>query len=203
MLGSNGRQRYPTIEHRAVIVAEIIASRFFNVIRLLDRAVPLIAIQLSAFRMNDEVVLRFTRVLDTYEFGAVPEEEEAVEPADREYWEKKSGQASLTVVDLIKALTPTTNGEPRVTYNKTHITLGTRGYNFCWFHPRKAGHCHIKIKVGAEKRPDVVRRLEGALIDTGKQSGNSIRLLIDTKQIHENRELIDDVLRIAEEWSHR
>jgi hypothetical protein len=34
------RQRYPTLEHRAVIVAEEITSRFFNVIRLLNRAVP-------------------------------------------------------------------------------------------------------------------------------------------------------------------
>jgi hypothetical protein len=35
------RQRYPTLEHRAVIVAEEITSRFFNVIRLLNRAVPI------------------------------------------------------------------------------------------------------------------------------------------------------------------
>ena len=71
------RQRYPTLEHRAVIVAEEITSRFFNVIRLLNRAVPILAIQLSAFRFGDEVVLQFIRVLDTYEFGAEPEEEPA------------------------------------------------------------------------------------------------------------------------------
>jgi hypothetical protein len=197
------RQRYPTIEHRAVIVAEIITARFFNVIRLLNRAVPLIAIQLSAFRIDDEVVLQFTRVLDTYEFGAVPEEEEAAEPADRGYWEKKASLESLAVVDSIAALTPTTNGEPRVTYNRHHIALGTSGYNFCWYNPRKAAHCHIKIKIGAEKRPDAVKRFEEALIDTGKQSRNSIRLLLNTKEIQENRERIADVLRMAEEWSHR
>jgi len=44
------RQRYPTYEHRAVIVAEEITARYFNVIRLLNRAVPLIAIQLTAIR---------------------------------------------------------------------------------------------------------------------------------------------------------
>ena len=69
------RQRYPTLEHRAVILAETITSRFFNVIRLLNRAVPIIAIQLSAFRFDDEVVLHFTRVLDTYQFGAEAEED--------------------------------------------------------------------------------------------------------------------------------
>src|SRR2546422_5830940 len=77
------RQRYPTLEHRAVIVAEEITSRFFNVIRLLNRAVPIIGIQLSAFRVNDEIVLHFTRVLDTYEFGAEPDEDEPAELVDR------------------------------------------------------------------------------------------------------------------------
>src|ERR1700676_1063096 len=42
------RQRRPTSEHRAVIVAENITSRFFNVLRLLNRSVPMIAIQLGA-----------------------------------------------------------------------------------------------------------------------------------------------------------
>lgn len=125
------RQRYPTIEHRAVIVAEEITARFFNVIRLLNRAVPIIAIQLSAFRIGDEVVLQFMRVLDTYEFGGEPEDEESAEPVDRGYWEKKASHESLAVIDSIKGLTSTTDGEPRVTYNKHHIALGTSGYNFC------------------------------------------------------------------------
>ena len=85
------RQRYPTLEHRAVIVAEEITSRFFNVIRLLNRAIPIMAIQLSAFRIDQDVVLQFTRVLDTYEFGAEPEEGRSwPSPVDREYWEKRT-----------------------------------------------------------------------------------------------------------------
>lgn len=140
------RQRYPTIEHRAVIVAEEITSRFFNVIRLLNRAVPIIAIQLSAFKFDDEVVLQFIRVLDTYEFGADPEEEEIAQPVDRGYWEKRSNADSLAVIEMIRGLTPTSKGEPRLTYNRHHIALGTSGYNFCWFHPSKSclplSHAH-------------------------------------------------------------
>jgi RecB family endonuclease NucS len=53
------RQRYPTYDHRAVIVAEEITARFFNIIRLLNRAVPLIALQLTAIPIgNDEIVLQ-------------------------------------------------------------------------------------------------------------------------------------------------
>jgi hypothetical protein len=39
------RQRRPSFTHHAVIVAEHITSRFFNVLRLLNRAVPMIAVQ--------------------------------------------------------------------------------------------------------------------------------------------------------------
>src|SRR5207244_224695 len=115
----------------------------------------------------DEVVLQFIRVLDIYdEVGGEPEEEGGAELVDRAYWEKKSRPESLAVVESIKALTPTTKGEPKITYNKYHIAMGTSGYNFCWFHPRKVTtNCHMHIKVGAEKRPEIIARLEKAGIE--------------------------------------
>jgi hypothetical protein len=61
----------------------------------------------------------------------------------------------------------------------------------------------MQIKVGAEKRPDVVKKLEEAGIETGQQSRNSVRLLLNTKYIQDHRDLITDVIRVAEEWSHR
>jgi len=198
------RQRYPTIEHRAVIVAEEIVSRFFNVIRLLNRAIPMIAIQLSAFRFNDEVVLQFTRVLDTYEFSAEPEEDSTADLVDRSYWEKKAKSESLAVVDAVKGLTPKSNGEIRITYNKHHIALGTTGYNFCWFHPRRvASHCHMHIKVGLDTRQEIINRLEEAGIEAENEGNNSIRLHLSLKDITDHREIIDNVIKTAEEWSHR
>jgi len=95
-----------------VIIAEEITSRFFNVIRLLNRAVPIIAIQLSAFQIDQNIILQFIRVLDTYEFGAEPEDEGPVELVDRAFWEKKATPKSLAVVDGVKALVPNEKGEP-------------------------------------------------------------------------------------------
>lgn len=54
------RIRYPKLEHRAVIVAEDITNRFFNIISLLNRAVPIIAIQMNALQIEDKFVLSFT-----------------------------------------------------------------------------------------------------------------------------------------------
>jgi hypothetical protein len=198
------RQRYPMLEHRAVIVAEVITARFFNVIRLLNRAVPIIAIQLSAFRFADEIVPLFTRVLDTYEFGAEPEEEDSAEQVDRAYWEKKTKPESLAFVDAIKKLTPTDKGDARITYNKHHIALGTSGYNFCWFYPRKTiAHSHMNLKVGADNRPEIIKKLEDVGIEAEDHKSDSVRIHLTSKEIQENQAVISDALRVAEEFSHK
>jgi hypothetical protein len=91
-----------------------------------------------AFQFGDEVVLQFIRVLDIYdEVSGEPEEEEGAELVDRGYWEKKSRPESLAVVESIKALTPTTKGEPKLTYNKHHIALRTSGSIFVGFIPER------------------------------------------------------------------
>ena len=198
------RQRYPTLEHRAVIVAEEITARFFNVIRLLNRAIPMLAIQLSAFVIDESIVLHFTRVLDTYEFGADVEDEESGERADRAYWEKRASRESLEIVDSLLSLVHAAKEEQRVTYNRGHIAIGTSGYNFVWCHPRRASsHCHLHVKVPADQRPNLIEKLEGVGIDAANRGRSAIRLRITKKDINENRAALEELLRVAEEHSLR
>lgn len=194
------RQRFPLVEHRAVIVAEEITSRFFNVIRLLNRAVPLIAIQLSAFQIGEEVVLQFLRVLDTYEFGEGDGEIDPSELTDRAYWEKKAKPEALTAVDAVVSLIK----EPRVTYNKTHIAVGTSGYLFAWFFPKKvAAHCLVRIKVGSEARPGLLAKLEEAGLEAESRGQVAIQMFLKPAQISQHSDLIAQVMQAAEQWSHR
>lgn len=51
------RKRYPQYDHCAVIVAEDITSRFLNVISLFNGTIPLIAIQMQALRIGENVTL--------------------------------------------------------------------------------------------------------------------------------------------------
>lgn len=67
----------------AVIVAEEITARSFNVISLFNGFIPIIAIQVSAIEMGEAVTLVFTTVLDRTTLGA-EEDEEQDEPADPE-----------------------------------------------------------------------------------------------------------------------
>ena len=147
------RQRFPAYDHRAVIVAEEITSRFFNVIRLLNHAVPIIALQLNAFTVDAAVVLHFTKVLDVLQ-ETKDDEEEGGEPVDRRDWERKAGPESLAVLDQVVAMVKQDIAAPRVTWNKNHVALGTSGYNFCWFYPGKSTpHCNTQFG----RKPRTVR----------------------------------------------
>src|SRR5262245_58772910 len=72
------RKRYPQYDHTAVIVAEEITSRFLNVIGLFNGFIPLVAIQMQAFKLGDQVSLVFTTVLNEIRLGLVDEEEEEI-----------------------------------------------------------------------------------------------------------------------------
>ena len=195
------RQRYPDYDHRAVIVAEEITARFFNVIRLLNRAVPLIAVQLNALVVDDALVLHFTKVLDVYR-ETDQEDQVAGEQVDRRYWEKRASEGSLATLDHIVGMVQASIGPPRVTYNKNHIALGTTGVNFCWFHPpREAGHCHLRVRASSESRDDIIKSFsETGLYVRPFQSG-LITFKLAVVDVERHRLLIEETFRVCERQS--
>jgi hypothetical protein len=163
------RRRFLSKDHVAVIIAEEITNRFFNVIALLNRTIPIIAIQLSAIKYDDKIMLNFTRVLDIYE---EPEEEEteAAEAADRSYWENKANERSLALFDHVIKILGDMGLQPRITYNRGHIAIGTLRKNFAWFHPRKKeSYCHFDIRVGEDNVGRVKELLENSGIGYTKK----------------------------------
>lgn len=59
------RKRYQRYDHVAVTFAEKITGRFLNVIQLFNDNIPIIALQLSAYKKSyGELALIFTKVLD-------------------------------------------------------------------------------------------------------------------------------------------
>jgi hypothetical protein len=195
------RQRYPAYDHRAVIVAEEITARFFNVIRLLNRAVPLIAIQLNALTVSDAMVLHFTKVLDVYQEAEV-EDELAGGQVDRRYWDKRASSGSLAALDRIVALVQSTTTPPRVTYNKNHIALGTTGVNFCWFHPPKeAGHCHLRVRARADSRDEIIRKFADTGLYVRPFQNELITFKLAVADVDRYRPLIEETLKICEAQS--
>jgi hypothetical protein len=125
-----------------------------------------------------------------------------VELVDRGYWEKKSAPASLAMVDKILSMLQGQGIQPRVTYNRHHIAVGTTGRNFCWLRPRRTpGYCHIEFRVTAEARDSVLSSLQTAGIDATPWRSKNIAFRITAKSLEEQSNLVTDALKRAEEAS--
>lgn len=196
------RQRYPTQDYRAVIVAEEITSRFYNVIRLLNRAVPLIALQLVAFQIDkDQIAIHAIKVLDIFQ-EADPVEDMPSDQVDRRYWEKRTTAASLEALDKVIALVSTEISSARVTYNKNHIALGTGGRNFCWFHPKKvATHCHVRVRCTEETREAEILPFEETGLYVRPFQRDLITLKLSAKDIVAHHAILLTLLKNCESAS--
>ena len=94
------RRRYPAYDHIAVLVAEEVTSRFLNVIGLLSGSIPLVAIQLNALQVDENLVLDFVKVLDQRELRE-DDAETAIGKVDRQWWESRKGAGSLGLCDKL------------------------------------------------------------------------------------------------------
>lgn len=133
------RKRFPGCDHVAVIVAEEITSRFFNVISLFNSSIPLIAIKMTAIENPDgSIGLLFTKVLDLAPSSQL-EEDEPTEQTDRNFWEKQSSKKVLQDIDHVLGLIQRFEPKAQLSYNKFYLGIWVNGRanNFVVFRPRK------------------------------------------------------------------
>jgi hypothetical protein len=131
------RKRYPQYDHCAVLVAENITSRFLNVISLFNGTIPLIAIQMQALKIGNNVTLVFTTVLDEMIRGEVNEDEAA--PADRTYWEQRATKITVGLADQLLEIARQCDPSIQIKYFKVFIGLTKNGrpYSFISIRPQK------------------------------------------------------------------
>src|SRR3954453_2881164 len=122
------RKRYPQYDYCAVIVAEDITSRFLNVVALFNGTIPLIAIQMQALRVGENVTLVFTTVMDELSRGLVDEDEDAeAAPTDRAYWEQKASKAMVGLADDLLGMIKEFDLALALKFNKFYIGLARDG----------------------------------------------------------------------------
>ncbi|CAA0155866.1 hypothetical protein [Tenacibaculum maritimum] len=157
------RKKNPQYEHCAVIIAEDITSRFLNVISLFNGFIPLIAIQVKAIKVEDNISLFFTKVLDEVKLELL-DEDTTTETTDRAYWEKKATKSTLKLMDKIfEKLNGITSGYD-LKYNKYYIGLvqNNMANNFISFKPRKST---VIVNLKVEKTEELDTILENSDID--------------------------------------
>lgn len=159
----NERRRYPQYEHVAVIVAEDITARFFNVISLLNGQIPIIAIHVQLLEVGDVRTLVFTRVLDHITL-ATDEADETAEPADRSYWLNKGSQETLAVADRLVELVNEIDPSLNHNYNRYYVGLARQGVarNFMIMFPRRK---HLIAQFRLEQDDARQEELEGLGFD--------------------------------------
>lgn len=193
------RKRYPQYDHCAVIVAEEITSRFLNVISLFHGTIPLIAIQMSALRLGEQIALLFTTVLDELQLG-LEEEDGGTETADRSYWEIRGSKATVALADrlleMIRELAPGLD----LKYNKFYIGLTSDGQpnNFVVFRPKKN---FITLEPRLKQSEQLSQELENVgldLMDYDKRWGR-YRIRLTAENLTEHRDLVMEVLKQAYE----
>jgi hypothetical protein len=157
------RKRYPQYEHAAVIVAEDITSRFLNIISLFNGMIPLVAIQMRALKVGQQVGLVFTTVVDQLALGLVDEDEEQ-EPTDRAYWESRSSKKTVAMAEELMAIAKTHDPSLEMKYNKFYIGLARNGHpcNFVMFRPKKG---FIRFEPRLKNLPETQESLESAGLD--------------------------------------
>jgi predicted transport protein len=151
------RKRYPQYDHIAVIVAEEITGRFLNVIGLFNGFIPLIALQLKAVKIGDQLALVATKVLDVVTLGPDGTDGPPPVPTDRNYWLKKASKETVELADRLFEIVRGIDPSLELKYNKFYLGLSQndRPNNFVSFTPQKSA-LRIRVRLG---RSDEIDRM--------------------------------------------
>jgi hypothetical protein len=191
------RRRYPQYEHCAVIIAEDITSRFLNVISLFNSAIPMIAVQMNAFAVGDQVALVFNTVLNELSRGVEDEEDdEPEERADRSYWEARVGKEILSVLDRLFEILRQCDPKLELQYLKGRINVTKDGEpaRFVVFRPKRQ---FLRLEARLPQSEETDRQLEAAGLDLMPYKWNKYRVRLTKADAAKHEALVTDLMRHA------
>ena len=196
----NEKRRWPNRSHTAVLVAEKITSRFFNVVQLLSKAVPIIGIQANIVQVKDCKALHFTTVIDSYEEPEV--EEPPPPPTDRPYWEQRATQETVRLADRLLELIRTFEPKADLNYNKFYIglTVGNRSNNFASFVPQKTV-IRLEVKLPQKEETDQLLQKSGLDLMSYDRQWRQYRLRLAPDDVDKYKTLLTELMKNA--WEER
>jgi hypothetical protein len=196
----NEKRKWPQRQHVAVLVAEHINRRFFNVIHLLSYSIPIVAIQASLLVLNGTKSLFFTKILDTYE------EIEDTDPSldDRKYtrddWAKKA-KWTLETADTLLKMTETTLDQPTLNYVKAYIAITVGNNNYMWLQKRTQPKSLLAFRMTPLLQDEVAALLDSKNISYIRKP-KSFRIIVDKDMVEQNSELITSLAHfIKKSWT--
>lgn len=194
----NEKRRWPQRQHFAVLVAEHINRRFFNVIHLLSHSIPIIAVQVAMLNMNGKKSLFFTKVLDTYEEVDDGTSIETVR-VTREDWTRKA-KWTLEAADALVNITSNVLGQPSLNYVKAYVAITVDGNNYMWFHKRTSNKSLLTFRMAQLLQDEAAGLLDGKNIAYVRKT-KTIKVTVDKEMIERNEDLFKSIAAlIKKSW---
>lgn len=190
------RRRYPAYEHCAVLIAEDITSRFLNLLGLFAGTIPIVAIQLSALQVGNNIVLDFAKVIDRTLLRTDDVSEVKLQATDREYWNKRATKATVDMADDVLVIINEVAENPySLNYNKFYIGLnnGVRSTNFVELRPKKT---FLRAKVKVAQAEEWLTKLDEAGLNAWLED-NAASFRAEPKEFAKHRELLGQLIQAA------
>jgi len=190
----NEKRKWPQRQHYAVLVAECITRRFFNVIHLFSHSIPIIAIQVNLIDSNNQKALHFSKILDTYE---EPDDGIIEEVHDEVYWRKKS----TWTVDAANELLATIGDifeSPSLSYVQSYIAIRVSGNNYFWFHKRSTPKSLLGFRISDDYIEEAAKLLDEQSISF-VQKRNRIKFTVDKDFIKKQADLLTQIAEFVKE----
>lgn len=178
----NEKRRWPQRQHYAVLVAEQITRRFFNVIHILSHSVPIIAIQAALIETNGKRSLFFTKVLDTFE--EVDDGSTVDVEVNRDFWNKEA-KWTVDTADKLLAVVKPELGEPQLGYVKNYIAIIVGRNNYFWLRKRSGNKSLLGFRIASHLADDAQRILDDAKISFTRKP-KLILVTVDSSTIEAN-----------------
>jgi len=191
----NEKRKWPQRQHYAVLVAESITKRFFNVIHLFSHSIPIIAIQVNLIDSNNQKLLHFSKILDTYEEpGDDPGPEEV---HDEAYWRKKAtwtvdaaNELFATIGDMFES--------PSLSYVQSYIAIRVSGNNHFQFWKRRTPKSLFYFRISDDYAEEAAKLLDEQSVSFIK-TRKGIKFIVDKDFIKKHADLLRQIAGFVKE----
>jgi hypothetical protein len=186
----NEKRRWPQRQHFAVLVAEHINRRFFNVIHLLSHSIPIIAVQASLLQSNGAKSLFFTKVLDTFE-----EVDDGTsidnKPYNRDDWMIKA-KWTVETAEALFAITQDLFAYPKLNFVKNYIAITVSGNNYLWLRKRISDKSLLGFRMSPTLQDEAVALLDSKNISYVKKP-KKFQITVDKEMIEKSKDVIRSI----------
>jgi hypothetical protein len=193
----NEKRRWPQRQHYAVLVAERVNRRFFNVIHLLSHSIPIIAIQVALLETDGKRSLHFTKVLDTYE--EIDDGASLIgETYNRDYWQKRA-KWTLETADVLLNAAQGALKAPTLNFLKFYIAINDDGTNWITLHKRSSGKSLLTLRFATTVGQDqAVAFLNESNISYVPKQQRRLVLVVDREQVESSKSVFSKLISLAQ-----